>query len=41
MKKMKIALVSDAIYPYNERGKEKRLFEVTTRLVMKKKEDKK
>src|SRR5680860_553087 len=29
---MKIAFVSDAIYPYNEGGKEKRLFEVTTRL---------
>lgn len=29
---MKIAFVSDAIYPYNEGGKEKRIFEVTTRL---------
>jgi glycosyltransferase involved in cell wall biosynthesis len=29
---MKIAFVSDAIYPYNEGGKEKRLFELTTRL---------
>jgi glycosyltransferase involved in cell wall biosynthesis len=32
---MKIAFVSDAIYPYNEGGKEKRLFEVTTRLAKK------
>lgn len=32
---MKIAFVSDAIYPYNEGGKEKRLFEVTTRLARK------
>jgi glycosyltransferase involved in cell wall biosynthesis len=29
---MKVAFVSDAIYPYNEGGKEKRIFEVTTRL---------
>ncbi|MBE3128391.1 MAG: glycosyltransferase family 4 protein [Actinobacteria bacterium] len=29
---MKIAFISDAIYPYNEGGKEKRIFEVTTRL---------
>jgi len=28
----KIAFVSDAIYPYNKGGKEKRLFEVSTRL---------
>lgn len=27
-----IAFVSDAIYPYNKGGKEKRLFEITTRL---------
>jgi glycosyltransferase involved in cell wall biosynthesis len=33
--KMKIAFISDAIYPYNEGGKEKRLFEVTTRLARK------
>lgn len=32
---MKIAFVSDAIYPYNEGGKEKRLFEVTKRLAKK------
>lgn len=32
---MKIALISDAIYPYNEGGKEKRIFEVTTRLAKK------
>lgn len=30
---MKIAFVSDAIYPYNKGGKEKRLYDVTTRLV--------
>ncbi len=29
---MKIAYVSDAIYPYNKGGKEKRLFEISTRL---------
>ncbi|MCD4670527.1 MAG: glycosyltransferase family 4 protein [Actinomycetia bacterium] len=29
---MKIALISDAIYPYNKGGKEKRIFEVATRL---------
>lgn len=32
---MRIAFVSDAIYPYNEGGKEKRLFEMTTRLACK------
>ena len=32
---MKVAFVSDAIYPYNEGGKEKRIFEVTTRLCKK------
>ncbi len=32
---MKIAFVFDAIYPYNKGGKEKRLFEVTTRLARK------
>ena len=32
---MKIAFISDAIYPYNEGGKEKRIFEVTTRLAKK------
>lgn len=32
---MKIAIVSDAIYPYNLGGKEKRIFEVSTRLVRK------
>lgn len=31
-KKLKIAYVSDAIYPYNKGGKEKRIFEITTRL---------
>lgn len=30
---MNITFVSDAIYPYNKGGKEKRLFEVSTRLV--------
>jgi len=30
---MKIAIVSDSIYPYNKGGKEKRLFEIATRLV--------
>lgn len=30
---MKIAYVSDAIYPYNKGGKEKRLVDITTRLV--------
>lgn len=29
---IKIAMVSDAIYPYNKGGKEKRIFEMTTRL---------
>ena len=29
---MKITYLSDAIYPYNKGGKEKRLFEITTRL---------
>ncbi|MHB9128730.1 MAG: glycosyltransferase, partial [Candidatus Humimicrobiaceae bacterium] len=32
---MRIAFISDAIYPYNEGGKEKRIFEVTTRLACK------
>lgn len=32
---MKIAFVSDSIYPYNRGGKEKRLFEVATRLANK------
>lgn len=31
---MKIAFVSDAIYPYNKGGKEKRLVDITTRLVV-------
>lgn len=31
-KKIKLGFVSDAIYPYNKGGKEKRLFEITTRL---------
>lgn len=30
--KQKIAFVSDAIYPYNKGGKEKRIFEISTRL---------
>lgn len=30
--KFKLAIVSDAIYPYNKGGKEKRIFEVSTRL---------
>jgi len=29
---MKIAFVSDAIYPYNKGGKEKRIYEISTRL---------
>jgi glycosyltransferase involved in cell wall biosynthesis len=29
---MKIVFVSDAVYPYNKGGKEKRLFEISTRL---------
>lgn len=29
---MKIAVVSDAIYPYNKGGKEKRIYEISTRL---------
>lgn len=29
---MRLAFVSDAIYPYNKGGKEKRLYEITTRL---------
>lgn len=32
---MKIAIVSDAIYPYNLGGKEKRIFEISTRLTKK------
>src|SRR4030066_314621 len=32
---MKIAFISDSIFPYNEGGKEKRIFEVTTRLAKK------
>lgn len=32
---MNIAIVSDAIYPYNKGGKEKRIFEVSTRLAKK------
>src|SRR5688572_4712282 len=32
MKKLNIAIVSDAIYPYNKGGKEKRIFEISTRL---------
>jgi glycosyltransferase involved in cell wall biosynthesis len=32
-KKLKIAIVSDAIYPYNKGGKEKRIFEISSRLV--------
>jgi hypothetical protein len=31
-KKLKIAIVSDAIYPYNIGGKEKRIYEFSTRL---------
>ena len=30
---MKIAIVSDAVYPYNKGGKEKRIYEISTRLV--------
>ena len=29
---MKIVYISDAVYPYNKGGKEKRLFEISTRL---------
>lgn len=32
---MKLAIVSDAIYPYNKGGKEKRIFEISTRLAKK------
>lgn len=32
---MKLAIISDAIYPYNMGGKEKRIYEVTTRLAKK------
>lgn len=31
-KRLRIAIVSDAIYPYNKGGKEKRIFELSTRL---------
>lgn len=31
-KNLNIAIISDAIYPYNKGGKEKRLFEISTRL---------
>ena len=34
-KKLKIAIVSDAVYPYNIGGKEKRIYELTTRLAKK------
>ena len=30
--RMKMAFVSDAIYPYNKGGKEKRIYEISTRL---------
>src|SRR5260221_7593843 len=30
---MKVVFVSDAVYPYNKGGKEKRLYELSTRLV--------
>lgn len=33
--KKKIAIASDAIYPYNKGGKEKRIYEISTRLVKK------
>jgi len=33
MTKKKIAIISDAIYPYNKGGKEKRIYEITKRLV--------
>jgi glycosyltransferase involved in cell wall biosynthesis len=32
---MKVAIVSDAIYPYNKGGKEKRIYEISTRLAKK------
>lgn len=32
LKRMKIVFVSDAVYPYNKGGKEKRLYELSTRL---------
>jgi glycosyltransferase involved in cell wall biosynthesis len=32
IKKLTIAMVSDAIYPYNKGGKEKRIYEMSTRL---------
>lgn len=31
----KIAIISDAVYPYNKGGKEKRIFEISTRLAKK------
>ncbi|MBI5122783.1 glycosyltransferase family 4 protein [Candidatus Roizmanbacteria bacterium] len=31
-KKLNIAIISDAIYPYNKGGKEKRIYEISTRL---------
>lgn len=34
-RKLKIAFVSDAVYPYNIGGKEKRIYELTTRLAKK------
>src|SRR5690348_10850652 len=34
-KPLKIAIISDAIYPYHKGGKEKRIFEISTRLVKK------
>ena len=31
-KKKKIAVVADAVYPFNKGGKEKRIYDITTRL---------
>jgi glycosyltransferase involved in cell wall biosynthesis len=33
MKKITLAIVSDTVYPFNKGGKEKRLYDITTRLV--------
>lgn len=32
---MKIAMVSDAIYPYNKGGKERKIYEIATRIAAK------
>ena len=33
-KKLKVAIVSDSVYPYNKGGKEKRIYDISTRLAI-------